>query len=76
MEEEIFNVGDYYVYDIVYFFFLIVCIVFDEIKVYWNVCLYRGRKLCICEGKGVKNICCVFYGWLWNFDGLFKEILC
>lgn len=52
-EEEIFNVGDYIVYDNVGKFVIVVCFVFDKILVFYNVCLYCGCKFVI--DCGCKN---------------------
>lgn len=71
------EVGDYYVYDLEYFFFIVICVVENDIRVYYNVCLYCGIKLCVLGIEGcVSEFCCFFYGWLWNIDGINKKIIC
>lgn len=75
-EDDFFNVGDVVFYDIVDKFFVIVWVVEDEYKVYYNVCLYWGWKLCEFCGKLFIELCCLFYGWIWNFDGSLKVVLC
>lgn len=76
LEDEIANVGDYYVYDIAHLSFLVVRVSGTQIKAYRNSCLHRGRKLRECDGKGAKNLRCAFHGWSWKLDGSLKEIPC
>lgn len=72
-EDEIPNVGDYYVYDIAHLSYLVVRTE-DGIKAHQNVCLHRGRLLKDCSGKGEKVFRCPYHGWSWNLDGSLKEI--
>ena len=44
-EEHVPEVGDYYVYDLGSFGFIITRTAPDEIKAYFNACLHRGTKL-------------------------------
>jgi phenylpropionate dioxygenase-like ring-hydroxylating dioxygenase large terminal subunit len=76
VEDDVPEVGDYYVYDIAHLSFLIVRTAPDQIKAYRNACLHRGRKLRECDGKGAKNLRCAFHGWSWKLDGSLKEIPC
>jgi phenylpropionate dioxygenase-like ring-hydroxylating dioxygenase large terminal subunit len=76
LEDEIPEVGDYYVYDIAHLSFLVVRSAPNEIKAYRNACLHRGRKLRECDGRGAKNLRCAFHGWSWKLDGSLKEIPC
>lgn len=72
-EDEIPNVGDYYVYDIAHLSFLVVRTE-DGIRAYQNACLHRGRTLKDCHGRGAKEFRCPFHGWSWRLDGSLKEI--
>ena len=72
-EDEIPNVGDYYVYDIVHLSYLVVRTE-DGIKAHQNICLHRGRLLKDCSGRGEKEFRCPFHGWAWKLDGSLKEI--
>lgn len=72
-EDEIPNVGDYYVYDIAHLSYLVVRTE-DGIKAHQNICLHRGRMLKDCSGKGAKEFRCPYHGWAWNLDGGLKEI--
>ena len=72
-EDEIPNVGDYYVYDIAHLSYLVVRTA-EGIKAHQNVCLHRGRMLKDCSGKGAKDFMCPYHGWSWHLDGRLKEI--
>jgi nitrite reductase/ring-hydroxylating ferredoxin subunit len=74
-EDEIPNIGDYYVYDIAHLSYLVVRTE-DGIKAHQNVCLHRGRLLKDSSGKGEKEFRCPFHGWAWKLDGSLKEITC
>lgn len=73
-EDDIPNVGDYYVYEIANLSYLVVRTEEDEIKAHVNVCLHRGRLLKTGSGMGAKEIRCPFHGWAWNLQGSLKEI--
>lgn len=73
-EDQIPNVGDYYVYEIATLSFLVIRTAPDEIKAHVNVCLHRGRLLKVGQGLGAKEIRCPFHGWTWNLDGTVKEL--
>lgn len=75
-EDEIPDVGDYYVYEIAHLSFLIIRTALDEIKAFRNACLHRGRMLRDADGKGATTLRCAFHGWSWNLDGSLKEIPC
>ncbi|MBS0382088.1 MAG: Rieske 2Fe-2S domain-containing protein [Proteobacteria bacterium] len=34
-----------------------------------NICRHRGGPLALCNGKGLKNLCCKYHGWTYNLDG-------
>lgn len=72
-EDEIPNIGDYYVYDIAHLSYLVVRTA-EGIRAHQNICLHRGRLLKDCSGKGAKEFMCPFHGWTWKLDGSLKEI--
>lgn len=72
-EDDIPNVGDYYVYDIAHLSYLVVRTE-DGIKAHQNICLHRGRLLKDCPGKGATEFMCPFHGWTWHLDGKLKRI--
>lgn len=76
-EEHIPQVGDYYVYDIGPYSFIVTRVAPDEIRAYYNACLHRGTKLRASGTEGnAREFKCSFHGWSWNVDGSNKEILC
>jgi nitrite reductase/ring-hydroxylating ferredoxin subunit len=74
-EDHIPEAGDYYVYDIGQYSFVVVRDDEDQIKAHFNACLHRGTKLkpSASEGYAV-NLKCPFHGWTWNLDGSLKEV--
>lgn len=76
-EEHIPEAGDYHVYDIGPYSFIIQRTPANEIKAYFNACLHRGTKLkpSGTEGTG-SEIKCPFHGWSWNLDGSNRNIPC
>jgi phenylpropionate dioxygenase-like ring-hydroxylating dioxygenase large terminal subunit len=75
-EDELRNVGDYYVYDIASLSFLIVHSAEGHYRAFYNQCLHRGRQLCDHAGKSAHVLRCSFHGWAWNLDGSINEIPC
>lgn len=74
-EDQLAEVGDYYVYDIGPYSFVVVRSGDDEIKAYFNSCLHRGTKLKPSGTEGsASNLKCPFHGWTWNLDGTISEI--
>ena len=76
-EEHIPNVGDYHVYDLGPYSFIITRVAKDDIRAYYNACLHRGTKLRASGTEG--NACefkCSFHGWSWNIDGSHKSATC
>jgi phenylpropionate dioxygenase-like ring-hydroxylating dioxygenase large terminal subunit len=74
-EDHIPEVGDYYVYDIGSYSFVVVRSGEDEVRAYFNSCLHRGTKLKPSATAGFSNdLKCPFHGWTWNLDGSIKEI--
>ncbi|HET8711908.1 MAG TPA: aromatic ring-hydroxylating dioxygenase subunit alpha [Spongiibacteraceae bacterium] len=76
-EEHIPEVGDYHVYDIGPYSFIVTRVAKNEIRAYYNACLHRGTKLRASGTEGnTSEFKCSFHGWSWNLDGTNKEILC
>lgn len=76
-EENIPQVGDYHVYDIGPYSFIVTRVAKDEIRAYYNACLHRGTKLRASGTEGcASEFKCSFHGWSWNIDGTNKEVVC
>jgi nitrite reductase/ring-hydroxylating ferredoxin subunit len=76
-EEHIPQVGDYYVYDVGPYSFIVTRVAKDEIRAYYNACLHRGTKLRASNSIGnASEFQCSFHGWSWNVDGTNKSIVC
>ncbi|MDG2003896.1 MAG: aromatic ring-hydroxylating dioxygenase subunit alpha [Novosphingobium sp.] len=76
-EEHIPEVGDYYVYDIGTYSFIVTRVAENDIRAYFNACLHRGTKLRASGSEGsASEFKCVFHGWSWNIDGSNKGIVC
>lgn len=76
-EDQIPTVGDYYVYDIGRYSFIIVRSDEDTIKAHFNACLHRGTKLRPSGTEGfASDLKCPFHGWTWSLDGTNKDIPC
>ena len=76
-EEQIPEVGDYMVYEIGTFSFIITRVTPTEVRAYYNACLHRGTKLRASSSEGsASEFKCSFHGWSWNIDGSCKTILC
>lgn len=75
-EDDIPEVGDYYVYEITHLSYIVVRTGEDEFKAFHNACLHRGRMLKISDGKKATEFRCAFHGWSWNIDGSLKEVPC
>jgi nitrite reductase/ring-hydroxylating ferredoxin subunit len=74
-EEHVPDIGDYYVYDLGAYSFVVVRCGEDEIRAYFNSCLHRGTKLKPSGTTGFSNeLKCPFHGWTWNLDGSLKQI--
>lgn len=74
-EEHIPEAGDYYVYDLGPYSFVVVRTEDGGIKAHFNSCLHRGTKLKPSGTDGfANNLKCPFHGWTWNLDGSLKEI--
>jgi len=76
-EENIPNVGDYQVYEVGPYSFIVVRVAQDVVKAFYNSCLHRGTKLRASGTEGcASEFRCSFHGWSWNIDGTVKNILC
>ena len=76
-EEHIPEVGDYYVYDIGTYSFIVTRVAENDIRAYFNACLHRGTKLRASGTEGsASEFKCSFHGWSWNLDGTHKDHLC
>jgi len=74
-EDHIPETGDYYVYDIGPYSFIVTRTDEGDIRAHFNACLHRGTKLKPSATSGyAMNIKCPFHGWTWNLDGSIKEI--
>ena len=72
-EDEIPEVGDYYIYEIVRASYLVVRVAPDEIRAYPNACLHRGRLLKDHDGR-CSEIRCPYHGFAWELDGDLKDV--
>ncbi len=76
-EEHIPDVGDYYVYDIGRYSFIVTRVAENEVRAYHNTCLHRGTRLRASGSEGfASEFKCPFHGWSWNIDGSLKEVVC
>ena len=76
-EEHIPQVGDYHVYDLGRFSFIITRVGPDDIRAYYNACLHRGTMLRAPGTEGTASeFKCSFHGWSWNVDGTNKNVVC
>lgn len=75
-EDDIREVGDYYIYEIAHLSFIVVRTGEDEFKAFHNACLHRGKMLKLSDGKQAHEFRCSFHGWAWNIDGSLKEVPC
>ena len=72
-EDEIPEVGDYYIYEIVSASYLVVRVAPDEIRAYPNACLHRGRLLKEYDGR-CSEIRCPYHGFTWELNGDLKNV--
>lgn len=76
-EEQIPNSGDYVVYDIGDYSFIIVREEGGDVRAYYNSCMHRGTKIKASGTEGnSRELRCPFHGWTWNLDGDVKNIPC
>lgn len=68
IEEQIPNVGDYFLYSIGAENLIIVRGK-DKIRTFYNVCCHRGTRLCKeSQGHFEKDITCPYRGWRYGLD--------
>ena len=72
-EEEIPEIGDYYLYEIG-LNSIIVVRTHQGIRAHHNVCRHRGRKLCDFETGHAASFICPFHGFSWNIDGSLRTV--
>ena len=72
-EEHIPESGDFIVYDIANFSFIVLRTESGAIKAYPNACLHRGRKLKDYDGH-CSEIRCPFHGFAWALDGRLADV--
>jgi phenylpropionate dioxygenase-like ring-hydroxylating dioxygenase large terminal subunit len=72
-EEEIPRSGDYIVYEIVGWSFLVMRQPDGSIKAYPNACLHRGRKLKDYDGH-CSELRCNFHGFAWTLEGRLADV--
>ncbi len=76
-EEHIPQPGDYHVYDVGPYSFIITRVSENDIRAYYNACLHRGTKLRASGTEGrASEFKCSFHGWSWNVDGSNKNVVC
>jgi nitrite reductase/ring-hydroxylating ferredoxin subunit len=76
-EEHIPEIGDYHVYDVGPYSFIITRVGEDDIRAYFNACLHRGTMLRAPGSEGyATEFKCSFHGWSWNIDGTNKGVVC
>lgn len=75
-EEQLADVGDYFVYDLARLSVVIVR-TDDGLKGYYNSCIHRGTKLKPSQTAGWSpSIKCPFHAWEWDLDGNMKNRPC
>ena len=72
-EEEIPEIGDYYLYEVGHYSIIVVR-AHDGIRAHHNVCRHRGRKLCDFETGHAASFICPFHGFSWNIDGSLRSV--
>jgi phenylpropionate dioxygenase-like ring-hydroxylating dioxygenase large terminal subunit len=72
-EEEIPNAGDYYVYEIAKWSFIVMRQPDGSVKAFPNACLHRGRRLKDFNGS-CSEIRCAFHGFAWALDGALADV--
>jgi phenylpropionate dioxygenase-like ring-hydroxylating dioxygenase large terminal subunit len=76
-EEHILQPGDYYVYEIGPYSFVLVRTKDGDVKAYYNSCLHRGTKLKPSNATGCSpRIQCPYHGWTWSLEGSLVSVPC
>jgi len=74
-EEQLGEVGQYYVFDIADESILLLRSSDGLLRAFHNVCPHRGRRLKDGCGQTGDAIVCRFHGWRWNNEGQIKKLL-
>lgn len=74
-EEEIPAPGDYVVYEIVDYSFIVMRGSDGAIRAFANTCPHRGRQLLVGDGTR-EHIRCAFHGITWSIDGQLQSLPC
>ncbi len=72
-EDEIREVGDYYLYEIAGAGYIVIRAKDGGIRAYPNACLHRGRQLKDDDGH-CSDLRCAFHGFTWTIDGDLHDI--
>jgi phenylpropionate dioxygenase-like ring-hydroxylating dioxygenase large terminal subunit len=72
-EEHVPEPGDYVVYEIGRYSYIVMRNAEGAIQCFVNACLHRGRQLKHYDGR-CSEIRCPFHGFAWNLDGSLKEV--
>jgi phenylpropionate dioxygenase-like ring-hydroxylating dioxygenase large terminal subunit len=72
-EEDIPNPGDYYVYEITRWSFIVMRQPDGSVKAFPNACLHRGRRLKDFNGS-CSEIRCAFHGFAWTLEGSLADV--
>ena len=76
-EEHIPEPGDFHVYEVVGYSFIVTRMEDGGIKAFYNACLHRGTKLKPSGAQGWSaDFTCPFHAWKWNLDGTMKDLPC
>ena len=74
-EEEVPEVGDYFVYAIGDQSIVVVRAAPDELAAFHNACLHRGTRLAEGQGRfGGGGIRCPYHGWCYALDGRLRDV--
>jgi len=73
-EEDLAQVGDYFVYDIGDQSVILVRTAAGVIEAFHNVCPHRGRRLLSGKGK-ITRFHCIFHAWQWDLHGNNTRVL-
>ncbi|MCK9467871.1 MAG: Rieske 2Fe-2S domain-containing protein [Porticoccaceae bacterium] len=76
VEEELAQPGDYVVYDIVHWSFIVVRRSDGTLGAYYNSCMHRATRLCDAAAGHATEFRCPFHGWVHSIDGYVSEITC
>lgn len=75
-ENDIPDVGDWFVYDIGDQSVIVVRVGPDQVRAFPNACLHRGNRLFDGSGRQCDEIRCSYHGWSWDLEGSIKRVSC